>query len=114
MLIAALALFFALSGNTLASGGSRPRPIVNIQIKDVVSQAIEMPSGEVGYITAHCPENFKALGGGFDIKGSATITPVASFPTRDLQWWEAGAVNAPLGTPGTLQAVAVCAHVIRG
>jgi hypothetical protein len=136
MIIACVALFFAMSGagyaaqHYLVTSVHQIKPSVVKQLrhsssasstdldlvllKPVYSTATPVPAGQTVTVTAQCPTNVSATttGGGF-VNGQG-LTVSVSAPTADNGFgyptaWEVTVTN-PTGSPITAQAVAMCAY----
>jgi hypothetical protein len=113
VLAALAALFFAIQSGAFARGTSRPKPIVNIEVKEVASPGGAVQPDTLGEGTADCPPGWGVLSGGFVVNGSITINVTSSQPSPDGRGWHISVANPPLGQRGEVHAIAWCERVHR-
>lgn len=109
LVVALLALFFALSGRTSAQNmTAKLPPVTGIHVTVIKSGGGTIQSDTVDTGVAKCPAGYFVLSGGWEYQGTVTINTDLSGPTDNLTAWEVEASNPPGGQPGHAYAVAYC------
>jgi hypothetical protein len=110
LVVALLALFFALSGRTSAQNTTSAKlpPVTGIHVTLIKSGGGTIMPDSVDTGVAHCPAGYFVLSGGWEYQDTITINTDLSGPTDNLTAWQVEASNPPGGQAGHAYAVAYC------
>ena len=110
LVVALLALFFAVSGRTSAENTTSAKlpAVTGIHVTLIKSGGGTIQPDSVDTGDAKCPAGYFALAGGWEYQGSVTINTDLSSPTQNLTGWQVEASNPPGGNAGHAYAIAYC------